>query len=186
MTKDGAFAAQSSSSFHRNPGSLVLSTGRPDMAVMTDRPDEEANADADPRQLSTSRKALRVLVVDDDDLFRLAVGTLLETGPAAERHRRGGRRPTSSRGSDRALSGRRPDGPRYAGHGWARGDNPDCRKQCRPTGDRSDRLRTILGRSNARTRPAPSVICLNPTSPTSAGSSLPSAAVSLVELTVSA
>ena len=31
------------------------------MAVMTDRPDEEANADADPRQLSTSREALRVL-----------------------------------------------------------------------------------------------------------------------------
>jgi len=49
------------------------------MAVMTDRPDEEANADADRRQLSTSREALRVLVVDDDDLFRLAVRTLLET-----------------------------------------------------------------------------------------------------------
>ena len=49
------------------------------MAVTTERPDEEAHVGTDPRQLSTPRAALRVLVVDDDDLFRLAVRTLLET-----------------------------------------------------------------------------------------------------------
>ena len=49
------------------------------MAVLTDRPDEEARAATDPGQLSTPKGALRVLVVDDDEMFRLAVRTLLET-----------------------------------------------------------------------------------------------------------
>jgi DNA-binding NarL/FixJ family response regulator len=46
---------------------------------MTDRLGEEARSGMDPGELSTPRQRLRVLVVDDDDLFRVAVRTLLET-----------------------------------------------------------------------------------------------------------
>jgi DNA-binding NarL/FixJ family response regulator len=49
------------------------------MAGMTDQRDEEARAGRDTRRPATRRETLGVLVVDDDDLFRRAIRTLLET-----------------------------------------------------------------------------------------------------------